>query len=415
MTVRRNDPASAIILGLWLLFAVVGFAGFVLSRYYVPRFDGAYASVSSLRKSELLLYLQGFHYFGSAALIVGAWTSVLLLLWLGRFGWADRHLWWSCLLAAVCAVGFQITGNLLPASAHDVRTAFTEASIVRGVPGVGQQLSDAVLAGSELSTGTIQRWYLLHSVVLPILALGGALLWMRGGRKATSSTSLRILVAIPILFVAALGVLLQPPLGAAAVATDAMGGTVQPMWYVLPMHSLLVAAQAISPHAGWVGAIALPGLLGFLAAALPFVAKRFAGLSARPVGQAVAACGLGVLLLSVLSFEGQFQGLLNDSPPEALPEVASGEERPSGPIDARLAEIGASLAQEHCLGCHMIHGQGHRIGPELSHVGGRRQNAENLVQLLRDPAKFGGTIMPSFSKLGDENLRALAEYLRSLR
>lgn len=413
MTEKRQDFAPVIVLGLWLLFVIVGLTGFVLSRYYVPEFEGAYASVSSLRQTGWLSFVQGIHYFGSAALIVGGGVSVLSLLWLGRFGWADRHLWWSCLLAALCAVGFQMTGNLLPASAHDVRTAFTEASIVRGVPWVGQQLSDAILAGSEVSTATFERWYMLHSVVVPILALVGALIGVRGGRRALSSASLRIVVAVPTLVVVVMALSLQPPLGAAATAGDSMGGTVQPMWHVLPMHSLLVAAQGISPSAGWVGAIGLPVLLALLAAAMPIFVRGRKGVAPRPFGKAIAICGVVVLLLCALSFSDGFQGVLDDSPPEPL--KGAGDEASSGPIDARLAKVGASLAKKHCLGCHLIRGEGHKIGPELSHVGRRRQNAESLVQLLRDPAKFGGTIMPSFSKLGDDNLRALAEYLRSLR
>jgi cytochrome c oxidase cbb3-type subunit 2 len=57
-----------------------------------------------------------------------------------------------------------------------------------------------------------------------------------------------------------------------------------------------------------------------------------------------------------------------------------------------------------------------RVGPDLLRVGGRIEQADQIVALLRDPARrTPASRMPSYAHLSEEDLRALAAYLLSLR
>lgn len=78
-----------------------------------------------------------------------------------------------------------------------------------------------------------------------------------------------------------------------------------------------------------------------------------------------------------------------------------------------------------CVMCHTIQGTlaGSNIGPDLTHVAGRRTIAagtlentrENLSSWITDPQTFKpGTRMPA-NKLAPEDLQALVEYLQSLK
>jgi len=71
-------------------------------------------------------------------------------------------------------------------------------------------------------------------------------------------------------------------------------------------------------------------------------------------------------------------------------------------------------AERKCSACHMIHGKGGKVGPDLSVIGDRRDE-EWLEKFLSNPKSvFPETIMPSFRGSHGE-LEVLAEYLESLK
>jgi len=67
-----------------------------------------------------------------------------------------------------------------------------------------------------------------------------------------------------------------------------------------------------------------------------------------------------------------------------------------------------------CYGCHIVGKAGTPIGPELSRVGGRYPE-QYLTRWLRDPAlQRPNAHMPAL-ELSDDDIRALAAYLTTLR
>jgi putative heme-binding domain-containing protein len=49
------------------------------------------------------------------------------------------------------------------------------------------------------------------------------------------------------------------------------------------------------------------------------------------------------------------------------------------------SEAGARLFAKHCLSCHQVQGQGHRVGPELAGIGNRSN--DTLIEDILDPNK----------------------------
>jgi cytochrome c2 len=74
----------------------------------------------------------------------------------------------------------------------------------------------------------------------------------------------------------------------------------------------------------------------------------------------------------------------------------------------------AAFKRNGCYGCHLIGKFGTPIGPNLSQVG-RRYPPDYLARWLRDPSlQRPGAHMPAL-ELTEEDIRALADYLGSLR
>jgi cytochrome c oxidase subunit 2 len=95
-------------------------------------------------------------------------------------------------------------------------------------------------------------------------------------------------------------------------------------------------------------------------------------------------------------------------------------------FDDPLLLKGKSVAENQCAGCHTIRGTaaaGVR-GPDLTHIGSRLtigaglrpMNAGSLAGWIASSQhQKPGNLMPSFTSLPGEDLRALAAYLEALK
>ena len=89
-------------------------------------------------------------------------------------------------------------------------------------------------------------------------------------------------------------------------------------------------------------------------------------------------------------------------------EFAYGEED----LVAKGKEI---YAQKKCSMCHMIDGVGGKMGPDLSDEGNKGRDGEWLTKYFKDPKSIIPEAMMPPVKGTDEELKALATYMMSLK
>jgi len=88
-----------------------------------------------------------------------------------------------------------------------------------------------------------------------------------------------------------------------------------------------------------------------------------------------------------------------------------------GSVPAAGAEVekGKKVYEEkRCAMCHAMNGQGGKFGPDLSHVGAKRDR-DWLIKFLKDP---GGTVPGAKMlpvKASEDEITALADYMLSLK
>lgn len=76
---------------------------------------------------------------------------------------------------------------------------------------------------------------------------------------------------------------------------------------------------------------------------------------------------------------------------------------------------GRRLFQDQgCYGCHTVGATGTPIGPDLSHIGAKR-NRSYMIDWLRDPSSPKPTAHMPRLTLTEAEVQALATYLGSLR
>ena len=82
---------------------------------------------------------------------------------------------------------------------------------------------------------------------------------------------------------------------------------------------------------------------------------------------------------------------------------------------ARQELTGEELFNERCRDCHIVHGKGGAVGPELSHVGSKRDR-RFLEQVIREPGKvYPGTAMPPYDTFSKKQVDSLVDYLSGLK
>jgi menaquinol-cytochrome c reductase cytochrome b/c subunit len=186
----------------------------------------------------------------------------------------------------------------------------------------------------------------------------------------------------------------------------------RPDWYFFFLFYLLRIFKW--PDTVILGTVGIPTIALVLLLALPFIDVRSERrLSRRPV--AIVAAILVVLSMGVLTYRGATakEALGTELVDTRVPVWAQEQ----GFKEGTPAYEGAVLfAQAGCLNCHTYLGDGGtNLGaPDLSAEGAKNKGVEFQIEHLKCPSCVNsGSPMPSFSALGDERLRQLAEFLEA--
>ena len=392
--------------GFLSLFAVQLGIGFYLGRSYSSGAAAAHSSVLAMRDEALLKFLQSFHYWGSAFGIVFGGILLLAAVVLGRYQKEDRPLYFGLLGVLATTLGFQITGNLLPWDKHGVQSAAIEAGIAGRVPAVGPAATNLLFGGPGVSEATLDRWFLLHRIGLPAIAVAVLILGIVGVVKAKPGKAVVLgVLAVPVL-VSIVAYLVASPLGSAASKEDSSSFGALPSFYTYPAHAFLVFTDRVSPGIGWIGAIVVPGILVALIAALPFL--RPPAWLAR-VGSVLILGGIGYICAVSGASVAPITGTRDPVQSDESPTVVQTDTQ-----DKALANRGESLFESKgCNGCHGDGAKGGPAGPSLSTSHLVHPDAKWFMNYIRDPQSVKkGSTMPAFSTLSDDELTALAEWLR---
>jgi menaquinol-cytochrome c reductase cytochrome b/c subunit len=181
----------------------------------------------------------------------------------------------------------------------------------------------------------------------------------------------------------------------------------RPDWYFYFLFYLLRIFKW--PETVILGTVGIPTILLIIALILPFLdLRRERRLSRRPV--AIVAAILVVISMGVLTYKGATaKEALASEVVAAVPQWAQTQ----GFQDNEDAIAGATIfASSGCTACHTYLGTGssNQGAPDLSNEGTKGRSKQQLMDYIRDPSKFGNTVMPKFG-FSDEQLGQLAEFL----
>ena len=395
------------------IFCLQATTGMFLALYYVPSPDSAYDTVQYIQHEVPFgWFVRGLHHWGASAVMVAVGLHLLQVYLYGAYKRPRELLWMVgvCLLLLLLAFGF--TGYLLPWDQNAYWATQVGTNMVASVPLVGDVLVRVLRGGATLGALTLSRFFAVHTLFLPAMMVCGIVVhlfilrrvgpagpWSAEQAKQRSETfyprqvymDAVVMLGLFILIVVLAGTVEFPLADRADPADNTF--TPVPEWYFLFFYQFLkYMSGPLEPLATWV----LPGLfiLGLLL--WPLIDRN---PERRPSSRPMALASGGAFLLVVFALLGVSLWNLHATPK----------------IDPSVARGKVLFAQQHCMACHRIHGEGGMVGPDLSYVADQRPDRQWHLRHFRDPQSVSpGSIMPAFT-LEEKNLNDLTSYMLSLK
>ena len=395
------------------LFCLQATTGMFLALYYVPSPDSAYDTVQFIqREVQFGWFVRGLHHWGASAVMVAIGLHLLQVYLYGAYKRPRELMWMVGVVLLLLMMGFGFTGYLLPWDQNAYWATQVGTNMVASVPLVGDILVRVLRGGDTLGALTLSRFFAVHTLFLPAMIVSGIVLhlfilrrvgpagpWSVEQARQRSETFyprqvyMDAMVMLGVfLLLAALALTVEFPLADRADPADHTFTPV-PEWYFLFFYQFLkYMSGPLEPLATWI----LPGLfiLGLLL--WPFIDRN---PERRPSSRPVALISGGAFLAIIFTLLGiSLRDLY------ALPT-----------LDPSVARGKALFARQHCMACHRIHGEGGKVGPDLSYVANQRPDRQWHLRHFRDPQSVSpGSIMPAFP-LEEKDLNDLTSYILTLK
>jgi ubiquinol-cytochrome c reductase cytochrome b subunit len=436
----------AYVFGSALLFIFVSqvITGVFLALYYVPSSDHAHTTVAYITKAVASgSFLRSIHAYGSSAMVILLLLHVTQTFLYGAYKGRRELLWLSgCVLfALVLCMAF--TGYLLP---WDQKAYFATAvgtNIAGEVPLIGAWLKSLMRGGADMGTLTLSRFFVAHILVVPAAIFGFVAMHVFLFRKAGAAGPISenpvaptlpaepfypkqviidgFFALIIISILAAISHFMPFELGPRANPADAHY-LPRPEWYYIPIFQWL---KYWPGSLSFIGVVAIPSLVAFFFASLPFLDKRMERRPwKRPVAVAVyvfiflALFGLGAL--SYRSDHGdpgyEAQLIAQARATEDFMKKPFEAEAPTAEVtaaDPLVVQGSKTFAAQSCNACHGDGGVGGPAGRALTGIH-QRLDADQLATLLKSPTpKMTSGGMQPLDLPADE-MKAMVAYLSSL-
>jgi quinol-cytochrome oxidoreductase complex cytochrome b subunit len=174
----------------FFLFLVETITGVLLMFYYRPTLEWAYNDMLALRDTVSLGVLREIHRWTAHAMVITVWLHMYRVFLTGSYKPPREFNWVIGVVLLVLTLLLSFTGYLLPWDQLSMWAVTVGSNMARAVPfvgheGPGQQLLtadgiDMITSGSDarfallgakaVGEETLNRFYVLHCVALPLFA-----------------------------------------------------------------------------------------------------------------------------------------------------------------------------------------------------------------------------------------------------
>lgn len=157
---------------IFLLFLVLTVTGVLLMFYYHPAVPQAYEDMKDLQfVVSDGLFLRNLHRLSAELMVVLAFAHMFHVFYRGAYRPPREFNWVVGVILLLITLALSYTGYLLPWDQLSFWAITVGTNIISAIPFLGDRIHFLLLGGHTVSANALLRFYVLHVVVLPLLAV----------------------------------------------------------------------------------------------------------------------------------------------------------------------------------------------------------------------------------------------------
>jgi quinol-cytochrome oxidoreductase complex cytochrome b subunit len=156
----------------FFLFVVLTITGILLMLYYHPAVPQAYLDMKDLRFAVSNgVFLRNLHRLAAQLMVVAVFWHMFHVFYRGGYKPPHEYNWVVGVVLLLLTLFLSYTGYLLPWDQLAFWAITVGTNIIGYMPFLGQPIRFLLLGGHIIGENALLRFYVLHCVVLPLLAV----------------------------------------------------------------------------------------------------------------------------------------------------------------------------------------------------------------------------------------------------
>jgi len=153
-------------------FLVLVTTGILLMLYYHPSVPQAYADMKDLQfVVSAGVFLRNLHRWSAHAMVLLVFAHMFKVFYRGAYRPPREFNWVVGVVLLMVTLFLSYTGYLLPWDQLAFWAITVGSNIMSAVPGLGAKVRFLMLGGHTVNANALLRFYVLHCVVLPLIAV----------------------------------------------------------------------------------------------------------------------------------------------------------------------------------------------------------------------------------------------------
>ena len=145
--------------------------GILLMLYYHPSVSQAYADMKDLQSVVSAgVFLRNLHRWGAHAMVLLVFAHMAKVFYRGAYRPPREFNWVVGVVLLILTLLLSYTGYLLPWDQLAFWAITVGSSLLASVPVFGPKLRFLLLGGNTVNANALLRFYVLHCVILPLVA-----------------------------------------------------------------------------------------------------------------------------------------------------------------------------------------------------------------------------------------------------
>jgi quinol-cytochrome oxidoreductase complex cytochrome b subunit len=153
------------------VFLILVLTGIPLMLYYHPSVPQAYADMNDLRfVVSAGIFLRNLHRWSAHAMVLLVFAHMFKVFYRGAYRPPREFNWVIGVMLLLLTLFLSYTGYLLPWDQLAFWAITVGSNIISAMPLLGARIRFLVLGGNSVNANALLRFYVLHCVILPLVA-----------------------------------------------------------------------------------------------------------------------------------------------------------------------------------------------------------------------------------------------------